>query len=472
MNCPEARRLLAQGVSPGSGSPERAALGFHLAGCPDCRGYRASLNDPLLSSLLAAERPAPPPSATAPAEPVALAPAVPAPVESLAGRSWRASVSRALWYAGLGVLGTVVLVALIVLGGAALSIFNIHRNVQAMIVPTEAAEASQPSASASTQPPAALVAEALPSPTLPLAPTLTLVPTLAPPTATLLRPSATPRPTVPPATATPEPPPAGGPVTVLLLGTDERPGETGPSRSDAIIIARIDPHSGRVALLSLPRDLWVDIPGYQPSRINAAHSWGMYYNEPDGGMGLARRTVSNLLGIPIDYTVQVSFQSFIGAIDALGGVTVDVTKELYDDEFPTMDYGYTVAHFLPGPQQMDGATALMYSRIRHPDSDIERTRRQQAVVVAAIERIRQQNVFASLKSLEDLTAALRGYVETDMPEDHMIGLAWALRDFKPEHVERYVLDEDHISFGVGSDQWAAVAAPGAIEQLVDKLMGR
>jgi LCP family protein required for cell wall assembly len=267
------------------------------------------------------------------------------------------------------------------------------------------------------------------------------------------------------------PPPAGAPITVLLLGTDEWPGETGPSRSDAIITARIYPRSSRVALLSLPRDLWVDIPGYQSSRINAAHSWGMYYNEPDGGMGLARRTVSNLLGIPIDYTVQVNFQSFIGAIDALGGVTVDVTKELYDDEFPTMDYGYTVAHFLPGPQQMDGATALMYSRIRHPDSDIERTRRQQAVVVAALDRIRQQNVLASLKSLEDVTAALRGFVETDMPEERMIGLAWALRDFTPDRVERYVLDEDHISFGIGSDRWAAVAAPGAIEALVAQLIG-
>jgi polyisoprenyl-teichoic acid--peptidoglycan teichoic acid transferase len=467
MNCPEARRLLARGVSPGSASAERAALGFHLAGCAACRSYRASLNDPLLSSLLAAERAAPPPPAP-PAEPLAVAP--PAPIESAAVRRWRASASQALWYAGLGLLATVVLVVVIVLGGAALSLFNIHRNVQAMIVPTEAAATEQP-AVATDSGLAALTADALPSPTLPIAPTLTLAPTQAPPTATLSPPTATPLPTVPPATATPQPPPAGGPLTVLLLGTDERPGETGPSRSDAIIIARIDPGSGRVALLSLPRDLWVDIPGYQPSRINAAHSWGMHYNEPDGGMGLARRTVSNLLGIPIDYAVQINFQSFIGAIDALGGVTVEVTKELYDDEFPTMDYGYTIAHFLPGPQQMDGATALMYSRIRHPDSDIERTRRQQAVVVAAIDRIRQQNVLASLKSLEDLTAALRGYVETDMPEERMIGLAWALRDFRPEHVERYVLDEDHISFGVGGDQWAAVAAPGAIEELVGKLIG-
>ncbi|HEU5101960.1 MAG TPA: LCP family protein [Roseiflexaceae bacterium] len=464
MNCAEARGLLARGVSPGSSSPERVALGFHLAGCADCRAYRASLNDHLLASLLAAEQAAPPPSVSAPAEP---APAK----QQVTGRSWQASASRALWLGGLGLLATLVLVVVIIVGGAALSLFNIHRNVQAMIVPTGAAQAAQPAPPAGSGLGTALAVEALPNPTLPIAPTLTLAPTAPPPTATLPQPSATPSPTVPPATAAPEPPPAGGPVTVLLLGTDERPGETGPSRSDAIIIARIDPRGGRIALLSLPRDLWVDIPGYGSSRINAAHSWGMYYNDPEGGMGLARRTVSNLLGIPIDYTIQINFQSFIGAIDTLGGITVDVTKELYDDEFPTMDYGYTIAHFLPGPQQMDGATALMYSRIRHPDSDIERTRRQQAVVVAAIDRIRQQNVLASLKSLEDVTAALRGYVETDMPEERIIGLAWALRDFNPEHVERYLLDEDHISFGIGDDRWAAVAAPEAIKELVAKLIG-
>jgi anionic cell wall polymer biosynthesis LytR-Cps2A-Psr (LCP) family protein len=130
-----------------------------------------------------------------------------------------------------------------------------------------------------------------------------------------------------------------------------------------------------------------------------------------------------------------------------------------------------VAHFLPGPQQMDGATALMYSRIRHPDSDFERLRRQQAVVVAAIDRVRRQNALQSLKSLEDLTAALRGYVQTDLPEDRIIGLVWALRDFTPDRVERYLLDENNVSFGIGGDRWAEVAAPGAIEALARQLIG-
>jgi anionic cell wall polymer biosynthesis LytR-Cps2A-Psr (LCP) family protein len=136
-----------------------------------------------------------------------------------------------------------------------------------------------------------------------------------------------------------------------------------------------------------------------------------------------------------------------------------------------MDYGYTVAHFLPGPQQMDGATALMYSRVRHPDSDFARMRRQQAVIVAIMERLREQNALAAIQSVEEVTTALRDFVRTDIPEERMVGLVWALRDFRPDQVERYVLDQTMVSFGVGDDRYAEVADPGAIDALVQKLLG-
>ncbi|HEX9440191.1 MAG TPA: LCP family protein, partial [Roseiflexaceae bacterium] len=288
-------------------------------------------------------------------------------------------------------------------------------------------------------------------------------------------PSTTP---IPPATATPPPtptqaaPPAGGPVNILLLGSDHRPGESDPSRTDSIIIARIDPRRHRVALLSLPRDLWVEIPGYGQTRLNAANVWGQIYGEPGGGVALARKTVSKLLGIPIDYTIYVDFQGFIDMVDALGGVTVDVNKEIYDPAFPTMDYGYTEAHFLPGPQHMDGATALMFSRIRHPDSDFARMRRQQQVLGGILAQLRDQNALESLERIDAVSTALRDYVKTDIPEDRMLGLAWALRDFTPGKIEHYVLDENMVSFGVGEDRWAEVVQPDALEGLVQKLLGQ
>jgi LCP family protein required for cell wall assembly len=455
MNCAEARRLLGLGVRPGSATSERARLGFHLASCPACRAYQEARQDDLLAWLLAQTD-----AKSAVAPPAAEPAPEPARTQAEPRAPRRMALGRLLWYAGMGVLAALILTVALGVSSVALSIFNIHRNVQAMIVPTSNAAVDLPA-----RPPEEASAPAPTAATVVATSAPTLVPTQAP-TATP-RPTTTPRPT-----PTPAAPPAGGPVTVLLLGSDRRPGESEPSRTDAIIVARIDPERGRVALLSLPRDLWVSIPGYGEARINAAHVWGQIYSDPEGGIGVARRTVSELLGIPIDYTVLIDFEGFIGAIDALGGIDVDVPKELYDGEFPTMDYGYTVAHFLPGRQRMDGATALMYSRIRHPDSDIERMRRQQAVLVGILGRLREQGAAQTFGSLEDVTAALRGYVRTDMPEERVIGLAWALRNITPDHVERYLVDENMISFGIGSDRWAALIQPGALETLVGQLLGQ
>jgi LCP family protein required for cell wall assembly len=465
MDCREARRLLNQGVTPGSASPERTALGFHLAVCSGCRDYRKNLQNDLLAALLAhdpgpAQAAAPPPAADQPRRAAEVqASASDAPPGSQPRRS---SLSRALWYAGLGVIAAILLGVAIVAGQAALSLYHIRQNVQAMIIPTPPLAVDLP----------------------PGVPTLTQLPSvppidagdpaaaIVPPSATQVRPTATIQPTATlPPTPTPLAPPAGEPVNILLLGSDRRPGEGEPSRTDAVIVARVDPLRHRVALLSLPRDLIVDIPGYGSTRINAANVWGEIYNEPGGGIALARKTVSNLLGIPIDYMIYIDFEGFIGMIDSVGGVTVDVPTELYDPEFPTMDYGYTEAHFLPGPQHFDGATALMYSRIRHPDTDFERMRRQQQVLAGVLGQLREQNAIESLKRLEEMTTALRGYVKTDIPEDRLLGLAWALRDITPDTIERYLVDENMISFGIGDDQWAEVAQPGAIEGLVRNLLG-
>jgi LCP family protein required for cell wall assembly len=476
MDCREARRLLEQGVTPGSASAERTKLGFHLSSCPACREYRRQLQDPLLASLMAAAatRPVATAPAQAPEQPAVVAPAEPPaaelpPKETPAAETMverpapaqRSAFARALRYAMLGVLAAVGLGVVIILGQAALSIYHIRQNVQAMIVPTPALSVDLPAGVPTLTP----IASALP--------TEADEPAALLPSATTVRPTATIQPTatLPPPTATPSPPPAGEPVNILLLGSDRRPGESEPSRTDAIIVARVDPLRHRVAFLSLPRDLIVEVPGYGSTRINAANVWGEIYGDPDGGIGLARKTVSNLLGIPIDYMIYIDFEGYIGMIDSIGGVTVDVPTELYDPEFPTMDYGYTEAHFLPGPQHFDGATALMYSRIRHPDTDFERMRRQQAVLAGVLGRLREQNAIESLKSLEDMTTALRGYVKTDIPEDRLLGLAWALRDITPDKIERYLVDENMITFGIGDDQWAEVPVPGAIEGLTHQLLG-
>ncbi|MBC8163103.1 MAG: LCP family protein, partial [Roseiflexaceae bacterium] len=259
-------------------------------------------------------------------------------------------------------------------------------------------------------------------------------------------------------------------TTVLLMGIDRRPGEGSGTRSDTIVVLRLDPQRQRVAMLSLPRDLIVPIPGVGYARINAANVYGEQAGI-GGGLELTRQTVGDLLGLEIDHVVQVDFQGFTGAVDAIGGIDIDVPTELYDPEFPTMDYGYTVAHFTTGPQHMDGARALMYARVRHVDSDFHRMRRQQSVLVAALERIRGQNIVQQLQSIADVTGALRGFIQTDLPEQDMISLAWGFRTISPAAIERYTLDENSVQINVlPEDPYAQFAVPGAIEQLSRQLV--
>ncbi|MBO9325220.1 MAG: LCP family protein [Roseiflexus sp.] len=499
LGCREARQLIDQGVSPGSTRPKHRTLGFHLARCAACRAYRAQKNDTLLATLLET-----PPCHTS------------LPSADRRRLQYPIRLIRAI---SLTLMGIAAVLTLIFLGRMAVAFAAILGHMDAMTrnagqtiagsslgtLPTELATLIPPTLPpppwASADPPttfapsvtttvaAATVSatpttasvEALPisatpekpSPTitaaLPVLPTITPIP---------LRPDYRPGASTPALAPLPtlsagyqRTLPAGQAITVLLLGLDRRPGETFPSRADAIIVARIEPERQRVALLSLPRDLVVPIPGWGWSRINAAMVYGELNPALGGGIALTRRTVSEFLSIPIDYTVIVDFTGFIGAIDAIGGVTINVPVELYDPNYPTMDYRYTVAHFRPGVQHMDGARALMYARIRHMDSDWERMKRQQTVIIAALNQVRERNALEQVESIAALTSALRGFVITDIPETQLLGLAWAFRDFAPDQVERYALDASSVSIGAPGDPYAQYALPGAIERLRAQLLG-
>ncbi|NTU79605.1 MAG: LCP family protein, partial [Chloroflexales bacterium] len=260
------------------------------------------------------------------------------------------------------------------------------------------------------------------------------------------------------------------PATVLLLGTDRRPGEEVVPRSDAILVVRVDPTSRRVAVLSLPRDLWVAIPGHGRNRLNSAFLWGERDGPPGAGMAMARAAVGDLLGLPIDYVATTDFRGFAALVDAIGGITINVERPLRDDRFPTLDRRTTTVRFSPGPQPMDGATALTYARIRHPDSDFERGARQQAVLVAIAQALRNRGYLANLLAAERLTGALAGYVQTDMPPERMLELAWALRELDAAAVERYALREAEVVFGVDNDRFAQTPRPGVIERYARLLL--
>ncbi len=171
-------------------------------------------------------------------------------------------------------------------------------------------------------------------------------------------------------------PPLGEPfpgrtrINVLLLGSDE---VEGTCRSDTIMVLLLNPKLKRAALLSIPRDSRVEIPGHGRNKINAAYAFG--------GVELAQETVEEFLDIRIDYHVEIGFDAFVGVVDDLGGVDIEVPDPKGRGAGLVADTYYDPINLKPGYQHLDGKQALQFARYRN-DSDIERTKRQQQLLRA------------------------------------------------------------------------------------------
>jgi LCP family protein required for cell wall assembly len=232
------------------------------------------------------------------------------------------------------------------------------------------------------------------------------------------------------------------PVNILLIGLDYRPGEQ-DTRADTQIVVHIDPVSKSAAMVSIPRDLWVPIPGYGEGRINAAYQQGETDARsgdpkiPGGGPGLAKATIEDNFGIPIHYYAQVNFSGFEQIIDTIGGVNVDVPRPLVDNEFPLGNYGVTRIYIPAGLQHMDGRTALAYARSRHTDSDLGRNARQQQVLLA----IRRQGMNLNLLSkLNDLAGELSDAVRTDLSVSQVGSLMMLAQDIGVDSIQTVQID--------------------------------
>jgi polyisoprenyl-teichoic acid--peptidoglycan teichoic acid transferase len=182
------------------------------------------------------------------------------------------------------------------------------------------------------------------------------------------------------------------PSNILVLGADtgSKSRQGSVARSDSIMIVHTDPDDHKIALLSIPRDLRVEIPGHGEDKINAAYAYG--------GATLAIKTVQSVTGLPINHVVVVDFGTFDQVIDAVGGVTIDVPKPILSNKFECPRASEAACdrwkgwRFRKGEQEMDGHTALIYARIREnqldpKESDITRGERQQAVVSALADKI-------------------------------------------------------------------------------------
>jgi LCP family protein required for cell wall assembly len=235
-------------------------------------------------------------------------------------------------------------------------------------------------------------------------------------------------------------------INILLMGMDRRPGEAFVSRTDSMMVVSIDPKTNSASILSIPRDLYVQIPGYGQDRINTAFVYGAIENgDYLDGAALAMQTVSYNLGIPVEHFLMVDFGAFTRTIDLLGGIDVQVPYDINDPNYPDMGFGYEPLYIPAGLQHFDGATALKYARTRHSDSDFNRAYRQQQVLLAARQQAFNLGIGEMLRRLPSLYAEVQSGVRTDLSAEQIFRLATTASSIESENVRTGVLDGNYVT---------------------------
>ncbi len=196
---------------------------------------------------------------------------------------------------------------------------------------------------------------------------------------------------------------------IVVLGVDERSDDVG--RSDTLFVVMFDSNTKSASLLSIPRDTRVRIAGHGWDKINHAYAYG--------GRELTQKTVEELLGLKINNYVMVDFKGFTGLVDAIGGIDIDVEKDMYyHDDWD----GFTI-DLKKGRQHLDGKTAIQYVRYRDEEGDIGRIRRQQHFMMAVYDKIASADM---LLHIPGLAKQLTSMVKTDLPLGDMMDLGKAL----------------------------------------------
>jgi polyisoprenyl-teichoic acid--peptidoglycan teichoic acid transferase len=273
------------------------------------------------------------------------------------------------------------------------------------------------------------------------------------------------------------PPPWDGAsrVTILIVGLDFgdwSADRAGPSRSDTMMLLTIDPATKTAGMLSVPRDMWVNIPGFGYSKINNAYAYGEGNKLPGGGPGLAVKTVENFLGIKIQYYAQVEFTTFEKMVDTIGGVCLTIPEEIKVGR--TFEHSVTLK---PGYQCLDGKSTLGYARNRYTSNgDVDRAARQQQVILAIRDKVIQPANFLSLISQTPaLYNELSGGINTNLPVADAMRLAVLAKDIPLNSIKQGVIDYTMMQDGftnVNGQQLAILRPyPDKIRELVDNVFG-
>ena len=233
-------------------------------------------------------------------------------------------------------------------------------------------------------------------------------------------------------------------IAFFGLRGDDGQGEGCPTCTDTIMVLTVDPVTKTAGMLSIPRDMWVNIPSAGYSRINTAWAIGENAKLPGGGPALAMQTVSQFIGVPIHYYVQVDFGTFVSFINLIGGIDVYVEERMVLDPL-----GEGPDHFVLKPgdyRHLTGPRALAYARCRHESQgcsggDVGRAKRQQQVILAIRDKVLEPETFATLiTQAPQLYSEFSSGIHTNMSLEDAIQLAVLAKDIRVEDIKRGVID--------------------------------
>ena len=235
-------------------------------------------------------------------------------------------------------------------------------------------------------------------------------------------------------------------INMLILGVDDRPWEPnwGPPRADTLIVLTLDPVTMSAGVISLPRDLWVTLPGIGERKLNQTYSLSVPLYGREGAARYTANVVGDLLQIPIHHYAVVNFQAFIVFVDAIYGVNINVPKRMALDVVKANGERFDYPLY-PGQQTLSGSLALAYARYRSDaDGDFGRMRRQQQILEAAFRRLKDPRILAEL-ALEApaLAKQLQGSLITDISVGDALRLARLVADVPRENVHFAVIDQRH-----------------------------
>jgi len=234
------------------------------------------------------------------------------------------------------------------------------------------------------------------------------------------------------------------PVTMVLLGVDSRDWKTdnGPPLADTIIIATLDPQAKTAAMLSIPRDLWVDIPGYGNHKVNQAYRLGEANHLPEGGAGLVIDTIEKLFETSIPYYALIDFNAFVTIIDQIDGVKIDVPEKIKID--PLGDHNTEILK--PGVQTLSGELALAYVRNRDTaGSDFDRIKRQQQVILGIQKRlISFQMIPILINRAPDIYEEIKSGIKTNLTLQQVVQFGWLTAQIPEGNIRSYSIKPEQV----------------------------